>query len=99
MLTHPNNNKFLILTSNTSQNTLKTITSQILTHLHLPFHINLIKIYTNCSINITLSPKHNSNNTTIIHHTNTTIYTTKKNKQKQFYIFTPKINQQIFKYL
>lgn len=99
ILTHPNNSRFLMLTSGASRDTLRTVTSQVLAHLQLPFHVNLVRICADYSMNVTLSPRRNSSDATVVHRTSATVCATGRNKQKRFYIFAPRVGRQMFRCL
>ncbi|MBW9167110.1 cyclic di-GMP phosphodiesterase [Enterobacter hormaechei] len=91
--------EFIVMATDTSQGALEAMASRILTRLRQPFRIELIEVYTGCSLGIALAPQHGNDRESVIRNADTAMYTAKENGRGKFCVFSPEMNQRVFEYL
>ncbi len=91
--------EFLILVDPCSQSMLETLAQTIIDRLRLPIHLELIDVYTSCSIGIALFPEHGGTLEALISHADTAMYAAKEAGKHTYRVFLPEMNQKVAQYV
>ncbi|PMS18597.1 cyclic di-GMP phosphodiesterase [Trinickia dabaoshanensis] len=91
--------EFLILVDSCTQESLETLAQKIIDHLRVPMHLELIDVYTSCSIGIALYPQHGKTLEALISHADTAMYAAKEAGKQTYRVFSPEMNQKVAKYI
>ena len=91
--------EFLILVDPCSQTMLETLAQSIIDRLRLPIHLQLIDVYTSCSIGIAMYPEHGESLEALISHADTAMYAAKEAGKHTYRVFLPEMNQKVAQYI
>lgn len=91
--------EFLILVESCTQARLETLSETIIDRLRLPVRLDLMDVYTSCSIGIALFPDHGETLEALISHADTAMYAAKEAGKHTYRVFSPEMNQKVAKYI
>lgn len=91
--------EFLILVDPCSQVMLETLAETIIDRLRLPIRLDLVDVYTSCSIGIALYPQHGETLEALIAHADTAMYAAKEAGKHTYCVFSPDMNQKVAQYI
>jgi len=91
--------EFLILVDPCTQEGLQTLAGTIIDRLRAPVHLDLMDVYTSCSIGIALFPEHGETLEALISHADTAMYAAKEAGKHTYCVFSPEMNQKVAKYI
>ena len=91
--------EFLILVDPSSQERLERLAETIIDRFRLPVHLDLVDVYTSCSIGIALYPQHGETLEALIAHADTAMYAAKDAGKHTYRVFSPEMNQKVAKYV
>lgn len=91
--------EFLILVDPCTQGLLETLAQTIIDRFRLPIHLDLMDVYTSCSIGIALYPQHGETLEALISHADTAMYAAKEAGKHTYRVFCPEMNQKVANYI
>ncbi|CAN7169835.1 cyclic di-GMP phosphodiesterase [Trinickia sp. LjRoot230] len=91
--------EFLILVDPCTQELLETLSQTIIDRLRAPIHLDLVDVYTNCSIGIALYPQHGDTLETLVSYADTAMYVAKEAGKHTYRVFSPEMNQKVANYI
>jgi c-di-GMP phosphodiesterase Gmr len=91
--------EFLILVDSCTQASLETLAETIIDRLRDPIHLDLMDVYTSCSIGIAVYPEHGETLEALISHADTAMYAAKEAGKHTYRVFSPEMNQKVAKYI
>jgi len=87
--------EFLVFFRNASQQLLEESAQIIIDNFSTPVRMELMEIYTSCSIGVTLYPQHGDSMDTLIRNADTAMYAAKDAGKHTYRVFTPEMNQKV----
>lgn len=99
MLARLGGDEFLVMVCKADRILLQELAQRIIDRLKIPFHIDLIEVYTGCSIGIALCPEHGSDLDSLIRSADTAMYVAKEQGKRTFVVFSPEMNQRVAEYM
>jgi cyclic di-GMP phosphodiesterase Gmr len=91
--------EFLILVDPCTQASLEVLAETIIDRLREPIHLDLMDVYTSCSIGIAVYPEHGETLEALISHADTAMYAAKEAGKHTYRVFSPEMNQKVAKYI
>ncbi len=91
--------EFLILVDPCSRELLETLAQTIIDRFRSPIHLDLMDVYTSCSIGIAVYPQHGETLEALISHADTAMYAAKEAGKHTYCVFSPEMNQKVAKYI
>ncbi|CAN0627972.1 cyclic di-GMP phosphodiesterase PdeR [Burkholderia multivorans] len=91
--------EFLVLFEHATRSLLEATAQLILDRLRTPIHLDLMEIYTSCSIGVALYPQHGNTLETLIRNADTAMYVAKEAGRHTYRVFTLDMNQKVAKYM
>jgi len=91
--------EFLVLAQQTDREMLQNLAQHIIERLKTPFRIDLIEVYTSCSIGIALCPEHGNDLDSLIRSADTAMYVAKDHGKRSFAVFSSEMNKRVAEYM
>lgn len=91
--------EFLILVDPCSPELLETLAQTIIDRFRAAIHLDLMDVYTSCSIGIAVYPQHGETLEALISHADTAMYAAKEAGKHTYCVFSPEMNQKVAKYI
>jgi cyclic di-GMP phosphodiesterase Gmr len=91
--------EFLIMVQDTTHGSIQLVAQRILDRLRIPFNIELVQIYTSCSIGIAICPEHGNSVEELVRSADTAMYAAKASGKRMFRIFSPEMNKKVAEYM
>jgi len=91
--------EFLILVDPCSPELLETLAQTIIDRFRPAIHLDLMDVYTSCSIGIAVYPQHGETLEALISHADTAMYAAKEAGKHTYCVFSPEMNQKVAKYI
>lgn len=99
MLARLGGDEFLVLVSHADRITLQDLAQRIIERLKKPFRIDLIEVYTGCSIGIALCPEHGDDLDSLIRCADTAMYVAKDQGKRTYIVFSTEMNRRVAEYM
>lgn len=91
--------EFLILVDPCTPELLETLAQTIIDRFRSAIHLDLMDVYTSCSIGIAVYPQHGETLEALISHADTAMYAAKEAGKHTYCVFSPEMNQKVAKYI
>lgn len=91
--------EFLVLAQQADHDMLQNLAQRIIERLKKPFRIDLIEVYTSCSIGIALCPEHGNDLDSLIRSADTAMYVAKDHGKRSFAVFSSEMNKRVAEYM
>ncbi|MGA7781907.1 MAG: cyclic di-GMP phosphodiesterase [Paraburkholderia sp.] len=91
--------EFLVLFENATSEMLEATAQRVVERLRTPFHLDLMEVYTNCSIGIALYPQHGETLEGLVRSADTAMYVAKDAGKHTYRIFTEEMDRKVAEYM
>ena len=91
--------EFLIMVQDSTNGSIQVVAQRILDRLRIPFNVELIQLYTSCSIGIAICPEHGNNVEELVRSADTAMYAAKDAGKRMYRIFSPEMNKKVAQYM
>jgi cyclic di-GMP phosphodiesterase Gmr len=91
--------EFLIMVQDSSSSSIQIVAQRILDRLRIPFNIELLQLYTSCSIGIAICPEHGKDVEELVRSADTAMYAAKEAGKRIYRVFSPEMNQKVAQYM
>ena len=91
--------EFLIMVQDSTSGSIQVVAQRILDRLRIPFNIELVQIYTSCSIGIAICPEHGNDVEELVRSADTAMYAAKSSGKRMYRIFSSEMNKKVAQYM